>query len=166
MPEAAATEEPDPITAAQNSPLLAKKPDRPPRDLYDMLGLRQLDPNPDEKWPRDQPIQIEPVLSPVRNDPPPGPGFTLLENDQQERMNWFVWPGDIPTGDVEWPEESNQADQPRHDWQQASGPVDGSHSLPVPEEAAPADPIAPAPVASLRARVWGKIKASLSRFGF
>jgi hypothetical protein len=161
-PFASAPEQPDPVVAvASDTPLLAKKPDKPTRDLYDMLGLRQLDPNADEKWPRDQSFQAEPVRPPTRSDTSAVPGFSLLDTDQQERSHWFVWPGEMPMGEVAWSEPAIPADQPRHDWQGAPDLMEESCATPPTLEAPPADAITQPSTAGIGARLWIKIKARL-----
>ena len=162
------TEQSDPPAAeAGNGPLLAKKPARQAKDLYEMLGLPAPDPPGNESSPPLLTESPEPAEPGSRSEAPVGPGFALLDADQQQRLKNLLSPSPLPRAVSPWPMPPIPADQPAPywpggpDWREDSRAANG-------QEVLPADPIAPPVRSSAGARLgdWLRdgVKAWLASF--
>ena len=164
-----AHEMPDPAAAAASSgPLLARKPASQGRDIGEMLGSRQPDPSADGAAPHEPADKAEPALTAGPSTLPLGPGFALLDSDQQQRLQSLLTTGAPPIAEAPWPLPPSPADQPAPHLPGGPGWVEDSCAA-KPCELLSADPIAP-PVpagagARLSARLQGRVKAWLARFG-
>jgi hypothetical protein len=93
LPEMPALILPDPaIGAASRSPLLAKKTVRPDWDFRDMLSPHQ-PVRPSAELPQPKPdVSFDQSASAAGQEPPMGPGFSLLETGLQERLQALISP--------------------------------------------------------------------------
>ena len=166
-----------PAIAASDSPLLAKKPAKQARDLYELLGLPEPDSPRDGTPPReavDWPEPVEPPLrsepprrDPPHSEPPVGPGFTLLDADQQQRLQSLLAPTVPPIAETPKPLPPIPAEELEAYW--PGGPDWRDDSIvPLPQEPVPAAPIAqitPPAATGLVARLRDRLRSANAWLG-
>ena len=105
-------------------------------------------------WP-DAPAPAKPALPPLHGKQPVEPGFTLLEADPLQRWQDLLMAEPPPIVGAPWLSANWQAGHSLEEARSAATPVDSMPSEPAAE---------PTPV-GLRARLRGRFKAFLARFG-